>query len=289
MARTIGGPLASHLATSSHTRARMLRLDLLDGTSIGITTHNRPLLFDLGDGAISYDPDTGILPSAISLSEGFDTDNYEVSGPIGDVVTLDAVMGRRFNRARARLFDVNWKSLGSGPIRYMGGNIGEVRVEGGKFIFQIRSDLDRFNQTIGRILTPFCDADLGDARCQATFESIAATVTAVTDAMRFTVSFTGSYADDFFNAGKVQFATGALAGTAPVEIFDWSAGGGLVMFMPMAAPPEIGDMLTVSQGCPHTRTACRDIFANAINFRGFPEVPGSDQVLKAQVPEDASA
>lgn len=289
MSRTLGGPLAAHLATASHTRAKMLRLDLLDGTSIGITTHDRPILFDVGDGAITYSPETGIMPGAISLSAGFDTDNYEVSGPIGDTVSLDAVLGGRFNRARARIFEVNWKSLGSGAIKYMAGNVGEIRPEGGKFVFSIRSDLDRYNQTVGRTLTPMCDADLGDARCTADFVSIDATVTAATDAMRFTVAFDDDYADDFFNAGQVTFATGALAGTQPMEIFDWGADGSLILFMSLADVPAIGATLTVKQGCPKTRTACRDIFGNVVNFRGFPEVPGSDQVLKSQVPGDAAA
>jgi len=289
MPRTISAPMATHLAGDAHTRCRMLRLDLKDGTSIGISTHDKPILFDLGDGAILYDPATGILPSAISLSEGFDTDNCEVSGPIADVVTLAAVKGGRFNRARARLFDVNWKALSQGPIRYMGGDVGDARVEGGKFVLTLRSDMDRFNQTIGRILTPYCTADLGDAQCQATFVSITGTVTAVTDSMRCTVSFAGSYADDFFNAGKVQFTTGALAGTAPVEIFTWTAGGALVLFMPLAAAPQIGDTLTISQGCPKTRDACRDTFNNIEHNRSFPDVPGSDQVLKYPVPGDAAA
>ncbi len=289
MSRTLGGPLTSHLATSAHTRARMLRLDLKDGTTLGITTHDRPILFDLGDGAITYSPDTGILPSAISLSEGFDTDNYEVTGPISDDVTLDAVIGGRFNHAGARLFEVNWKSLGSGAIKLFAGNVSEANVAGGKFVFQIRNYLDKFNQTQGRVITPYCDADLGDARCQATFVSITGTVTAVTDSMRFTVSFTGSYADDFFNAGLVEFLTGDLAATAGVEIFDWTAAGGLTLFMPLSGSPIIGDTLTIKQGCPKIRAACRDLFDNIINFRGFPEVPGSDQVLKYPVPGNAGA
>lgn len=289
MSRTLGGPLSSHVATTTHTRARMLRLDLADGTSIGVTTHDRPLLFDLGDGAILYNPDTGILPSSVSLSEGFDTDNYEVTGPIGDTVTLDAVAGGRFNRARARLFEVNWKSLGSGAIKFLAGNIGGASVDSGKFVFQIRGDLDKFNQTIGRTLSPYCTADLGDAQCQATFVTIAATVTAVADAMRFTVSFTGTHANDYFNAGKVLFTSGALDGTAAVEVFDWSAAGAVTLFMPLADVPQIGDTLNISQGCPKTRAACRDTFDNIENNRSFPEVPGSDQVLKAQIPGDAAA
>jgi hypothetical protein len=98
------------------------------------------------------------------------------------------------------------------------------------------------------------------------------------------VSFAGTYADDFFNLGTVEALTGALAGTWPVEIFDWSAAGAIVLFAPLADVPAIGDTFTIKRGCGKTRADCmaRD---NIDFFRGFPEVPGSDQVLKIAVPD----
>jgi hypothetical protein len=40
----------------------------------------------------------------------------------------------------------------------------------------------------------------------------------------------------------------------------------------------VGDTLEISQGCGKTRAACL-AFDNVVNFRGFPDVPGTDQVL----------
>lgn len=288
MSRTLGGPLASHIATRTHTRCAMLRLDLRDGTSIGITDHDRDLTFDLGDGAISYSAATGILPSDVKLSAGFDADNFEVTGPIADLVTREAVLGGRFNRARARLFQVNWRSLASGPIRILAGDVADARIEGGKFVFAITSDIARLNQVIGSVITPYCKADFGDARCGFTPEEISATVSAVSSDLSFTVTFTGSYANDYFNAGQIEFNSGALSGTAPVEIFDWTAGGVVTLFTALSDLPEIGDTLTVRKGCLKTRDACM-AYSNILNFRGFPEVPGSDQVLKYAVPGNAGA
>jgi uncharacterized phage protein (TIGR02218 family) len=265
----------------------MLRLDLRDGTSIGITDHDKDIAFDLGDGEITYDSGTGILASDIALSCGLDADNYEVSGPIGDVVTLAAVLGGRFDRATARLFQVNWKDTTQGALKLMRGSVSEARVEGGKFIFEIRSDVDRLNQTVGRTLTNGCDADFADqVRCFATATEIEGTVTAVTDAMRFTVSFAGSYANDLFNKGTVIGLTGANAGTV-VEIYDWTAAGVVTLFAPLAAAPEIGDTFTVRDGCGKSRADC--MAHNAIVwFRGFPEVPGSEQVMKPAIPGQGS-
>lgn len=281
--RTLSAGLTGHLATRSHTRCTMLRLDLRDGTSVGITDHNRDLAFDLGDGSITYQARTGIFASDVSLTASLDADNYEITGPIGETVTLEAILGGRFNRARARLFQVNHRNLSSGAIKLLIGSVSEVRPQGGKFVLEIRSDVDRFNQTVGRTIANNCDADHGDARCGRTPESVVGTVTAVTDAMRFTVSFSGSYANGYYDEGTVNFLTGDLAGTSPVEIFSWTAAGAINLFVPLAEAPAIGDTMTIKRGCGKARTDCM-ARSNILNFRGFPEVPGSDQVLRATIP-----
>ncbi len=281
--RTLAGGMTSHIAGRSHTRCSMMRLDLRDGSSLGITDHNDDLDFNLGDGSITYQSGTGILPSDIVLQIGLDADNCEIRGPINDVVTLEAVLGGRFDRARVRLFQVNHRALANGAISLLAGNIAEPRIEGGWFVFEIRSDFDRFNQVVGRTIVNNCDADYGDARCGATPESVVGTVTVVTDAMNFTVSYAGSYANDYFDAGTVEALTGDLAGTLPVEVHSWTAAGVIELFAPLVEAPTIGDTFTVKRGCGKSRADCM-ARNNIVNFRGFPEVPGSDQVLRAAVP-----
>jgi uncharacterized phage protein (TIGR02218 family) len=259
----------------------MLLLDLKDGTSIGITDHDKDIDFDIGDGIVTYGSGTGILASNVAMSCGLDADNYEVTGPIADIVTLDAIVGGRFNRARVRLFEVNWKQLSAGAIKLLAGNVTEARVEGGKFVLEIRSDVDRYNQTVGRVITDQCDADFADQiQCFATATEIVGTVTAVTDAMRFTVSFSGSYANDFFNKGTVEFLTGDLAGTDKIEIEDWTSAGAITLFAPAVESPAIGDTMTIRDGCGKSRADC--IAHNAIEwFRGYPEVPGRRALMPA--------
>ena len=282
MSRTLSPALTGHLATRSHTRCKMLLLDLMDGTSIGITDHDKDIDFDIGDGVVTYGAGTGILASNVALSCGLDADNYEVTGPIADVVTLDAILSGRFNRARSRLFEVNWKELSAGAIKILSGNVSEARVEGGKFILEIRSDVDHYNQTVGRIITNQCDADFADGiRCFATPTEITGTVTASTDPLHMTVSFAGAYANDFFNKGTVIGLTGANTGFV-VEIEDWTSGGAITLFAPLTETPDIGDTFTVRDGCGLSRADC--MAHNAIEwFRGYPEVPGR-KVLMPAVP-----
>jgi uncharacterized phage protein (TIGR02218 family) len=285
MSRTLSGALVSHLATSTHSRCKMLRLDLVEGTVLAVTDHDRVLAFDLGDGSADYTPRTGIMPSNLALSAGFDPDDLEVTGPLVDEATEDwhvtktMVVGGRFDDAVARFFQVNWSSLSSGAIELLKGRVVLAEVEGSRFKLSIHSEVSKFSQDIGRTITPYCDADFGDARCSYSPIVDAVAVTAVTDAMNFTVSNPNARANDYFNQGTVQFTSGALNGTRPVEVSDWSSGGVLTLWTELAEAPEIGDTLNLAQGCGKTRADCL-AYDNVLNFRGFPDVPGTDQVLR---------
>lgn len=285
MSRTLAAGMVTHLAASAHARVRMLRLDLVDGTTLAVSDHDTTLSFDLGDGAVDYSPRTGIIPSDLSLSTGFDADDIEVSGPLVEVateawhVTRAMVLGGRFDDATARFFQANWRNLSQGPVRLLKGRVVLAEVEGSRFKLTIHSEITRFNQEVGRTITGYCDADFGDTRCGYVVTPVAATVTAVASSREFTVSFSGTYANDYFNRGTVTFTSGALNGTRPVEVFDWSAAGVIALWTELAATPEVGDTLDLRQGCGKTRADCV-AFANIVNFRGFPDVPGTDQVLK---------
>lgn len=277
MSRTLGA-LSTHVTQGATSLARCVRLDLLDGTSLGISDHDRALSINLGDGALTYSPSTGIQPSALTLSVGFDADSLEIRGPLNATVTPAAVLGGRYDRARVRLFDANWNT----PSQFyplLAGDIAEARVEAGEFVFEVRGFQDRYNQTIGRVLSPYCPGTHATC-CVQIADSHATTVTAITDDMTFTVGMAVS-ADFLF--GTATFTTGVLAGTRPVEIFAVS-GNTVTLFTPLAGLPTIGDAVTLKEGCDRTRTMCRDRFANVLEFRGFPEVPGNDAYLKYPVP-----
>jgi len=53
----------------------------------------------------------------------------------------------------------------------------------------------------------------------------------------------------------------------------------LTLFLPALYAIQPDDAFTIRPGCDKTFATCRAKFDNAINFRGFPHVPGNDQVL----------
>lgn len=289
MTRTLGAGLTAHLGTGKTRLARCVVLDLVDGTSLGITDHDRDLTVSFGSSpAYLLRSDVGAIPSAIQQSIGFETDSMEVSGPIGSVVTQEAVMGGRYRGARARVFDVNWSDT-SQIARLLAGKVSECNVDGGRFRFSVRSHLDAYNQVIGRVITPYCSHDFGvfdppHSRCQATPLTWDATVTAVTDALRFEVSWdAGAPTAANVRNGEVEFTSGALAGTRPVEVFDLTGGDALELYHLLVEAPQVGDTLTVKQGCAKTRTACK-AFDQILNNGGFPDAPGSDKYLPMPTP-----
>lgn len=279
--RTLSAGMAGHVAGTAHTRCNMLLIVLQDGTSIGITDHEKDLDFDvIGDGTVTYSARTGVAMSDLALSASLDADNFEARGPLNDTFTFDGITGGRFDRARVHRFQVNWKDLSLGSIDLLAGNITEARTEGGEFILEIRSDMDRYNSEAGRVITNNCWADFADGVfCHATATEITGTVIAVTSALLFRVSFVGSYAANFFNQGKVTGLTGANSGVA-VEIFDWAADGSIELLVPLASIPEIGDTFNVRDGCGKAHADC--MAHNQIeDFRGYHGVPGRKALLPA--------
>ena len=47
-------------------------------------------------------------------------------------------------------------------------------------------------------------------------------------------------------------------------------------------PP--GDAFTITAGCDKQFATCQAKFANAVNFRGFPHMPGNDYVPPSPAP-----
>ena len=57
----------------------------------------------------------------------------------------------------------------------------------------------------------------------------------------------------------------------------------------MATPIVAGDTFMVTAGCDKSFATCRDKFANGVNFRGFPHMPGNDFVTSYPNSDDPTA
>lgn len=90
----------------------------------------------------------------------------------------------------------------------------------------------------------------------------------------------GAFADGWFDGGVVTWESGANAGVSQ-EVNGWvQASRTLTLFLSAPLPIAPGDRVRVTPGCDKSIATCRAKFANWLNFRGFPELPGSAAALE---------
>ena len=97
----------------------------------------------------------------------------------------------------------------------------------------------------------------------------------------FVASGLGGFTAGWFERGKLVFTSGANEGAA-MEVKAHALapeGARLELWRRMARPVAEGDTFTVTAGCDKQFATCRAKFANGINFRGFPHMPGNDFVV----------
>lgn len=282
--KTITSDLNDHAAQSTTSFATCWKVVRTDDEIFGFTDHDKDLTVPVGVGVL-YKARTGYTRTTIETSSSLAVDNLDLEGIFDDasITELDIVAGL-WDYADVEIFQVNWADLTQGVCKMRKGRLGEVKAGRSTFVTELRGLLQNVQQEVGRVFGPQCDADLFDARCAVdpiAFTDTAA-VTAVTSRRVFAASSL-SRADGFFDAGKVTFTSGDNNGLSMEVKLSLNAGGAIQLQLPMPFDVQVGDTFTIRAGCAEkSLSMCRDKFSNVINFRGFPYVPGTDQMVKGR-------
>jgi uncharacterized phage protein (TIGR02218 family) len=103
----------------------------------------------------------------------------------------------------------------------------------------------------------------------------------VLDPAAFTVATPAGFSLGAFAGGTLAFDTGPNAGTTHPVMAHTRVGAfdTISLWGPPAAAMAAGQQVTLTVGCDKRFETCRDRFANAANFRGFPHIPGNDHLL----------
>jgi len=265
--------MQAHLDSGATTLCWCWRLTRGDGQVAGFTDHDQPLAFD----GVTYHAASGFTASEVQSSLGLSVDNLTVSGALSAETLNEADLeAGLYDGAAIAIWRVNWRDT-SQRVLMRAGTLGEVTRSGGAFQAEVRGLAQALNQPVGRVFGHLCDANLGDARCGLAITPIEAAVTAVTDARRFTVSGLDDAADGDFTAGLLTFTGGANNGRSG-EI-KRQTGSMIELWQAMREPVAVGDAVTLKPGCDKQFSTCRARFANTLNFRGFPHMPGNDAVI----------
>jgi len=284
--RSIPPALQAKLSSGVSTLARCWIVTRRDAMKLGFTDHDD----DLTVAGTLCRAGTGLTASEATARLGLQVDGSEIAGALADNSLAEADLAAgRYDAAEIEMHLVDW-SEPSLSVLLARGVLGEVRREGAAFSAEVRSLAHRLDEETGRLYTATCAADFGDARCTVDLANPAfhssGTVAALAGASAFHAAGLGAFADGWFTAGKLAFTSGANAGFAVEVKTHRVALDGVLLELWQRAPETVapGDAFTVTAGCDKRFATCRDRFANAVNFRGFPHIPGNDFVIAYPVP-----
>ena len=282
--RVLSSGLQDHLDSGGTTLCWCWRITRNDGVAFGFTDHDRDLVFD----NTTFEAASGFTGSEISGAVGLNVDTLDVEGALkSDRLSEADLAAGLFDNALIEIYRVNWADPDERVLmRY--GNLGEVARGAQHFRCEMRGLAHELQQPQGRIIQYGCDADLGDARCtvdldSSAFSSEAGAVASLGDSPRsFTASGLDTYANGWFSRGRLVWLTGAN-GTRVGEVklhAKSSVGVTIELWQRPSEAISEGDTFRIEAGCDKQFSTCRNKFANTINFRGFPHVPGNDFMLR---------
>lgn len=273
--------LQDHLDGGATTLAWCWRLIRGDGLVLGFTDHDNDLDFD----GTTFEAASGFTAGEIKESVGLSVDNLDVQGALQSSRLNEADLSAGlYDGAEVEIYRVNWADT-SQRVLMRKGNLGEIRRGKTAFSAEVRGLAHKLNQPVGRSYHFACDADLGDGRCGVdldtpTYRAVGTVLLAQTRG-RFAASGLEAYEPGWFSAGVIGWLTGPNAGLK-MEVRSHEASeatASLDLWQEMSRAIDAGNTFEVTAGCDKLFTTCQAKFANGLNFRGFPRIPGNDFVL----------
>lgn len=258
------------------TIAFVWRIDRRDGVTIGFTTHDHDLMLD----GLVCRAAPGMLPSAISAADGFDVTTLDVSGALtDDAITSDDLFAGRWDGAKVRLWAVDWSDPDDAPLLLTRGEIGDVGIEDGRFMAELRGPTALLEAPVTELTSPECRADLGDRRCRVDLAplTIWSRVTLIENAATIRVGVSEAV-DDAYRYGWLRWLDGPNSGLTSAVIR--SDGYRIELREPPPFAAEAGVRVELTQGCDKRLETCAARFGNAANFRGEPHLPGNDLLTR---------
>ena len=278
--RAIGAELQARLDGGATTLCRCWRVVRRDGVVHGFTDHDEDVAFE----GVEFRASSGMDAGALQAGTGLAVDNGQAVGALSSAAISEAdIREGRFDRAAVVQWLVDWVRPELRVVLFAG-EFGEIRRADGAFEVELRGLADTLNVPVGRTMMRTCDRVLGDAKCgvltagpEFSVEAVAAEGSA--GAVLAVGGDLGAFEAGWFVHGQVVWLDGANAGTSQSVKADRGTGARVVeLWQEPPAGLQAGDRFRLVAGCDKRAETCRAKFANFMNFRGFPHIPGEDWV-----------
>lgn len=249
------------------------RIERADGLGLALTSHDAVICHE----GVDYQPAPGLLPSAVSKRSGLDPGSTEIDGAFSSAALTeeDLELGR-WNGAKVRLTAVRWQEPDDRPVDLVCGEIGDVRIEDRGFSADLIGPAARLDDAICPATSAECRAAFGSPECGVDLAGRRrrAVVSGLIGQRLGLDAPVGSE----FEGGRLVVVSGRCSGwTSPVGAVE----DGDVWLRD--APPSMlgaGCRVWLDEGCDKRFETCRTRFANAVNFRGEPHLPGNDLLTR---------
>ena len=249
------------------------RLERKDGAGIALTSHDEALLSD----GVNYEPTPGMLPASVTRSLGLEPGAGEASGALNaEALDADDLSLGRWDGAGIGLTAVDWRRPDLEPVQLIGGEIGSVAIDGDGFTADLKGAAAKLQNPVCPATSAECRAQFGDKQCRVDLagRTVLAEVTSSSDGeLTLDASF-----DDRFVLGRLRYLSGTNCGISTVIL---SVNGPAIQVrdLPRVAI-EAGCRVELREGCDKRFETCVARFANAVNFRGEPHLPGNDLLTR---------
>lgn len=243
-----------------------------DGAGFATTSHDRPLRV----GSTIFEADMDLHPAELVLSERMLGSSLRVKGALSNpALNSTDILSGRWSGTSVTLVTADW-SNGSEASIICKGELGHLKFDDGvlSMIVDVLPDASRDSpcpQT-----SPECRAVLGDERCRVDLRSrkMRVTVAAVEDSI---VVIDETYTEGFV-MGQLRWLTGKCSGMKQTIVA--ADGARLMLQARLHDKVESGDRALLVEGCDGRRATCAERFGNILNFRGEPDLPGSEILLR---------
>ena len=261
-------------------RCQIWTITRRDGVVFRYTSHDQ----DVRYGGQVYSSCRSLDPSASENASTLGSvGNIELEGIIDDDGISEAdLYGGLFDDAYVTVDLIAWDGA-EAPRRLASGWTGELSQGETGFKMEVLGAGARLDQqALVQMVTPGCRWVFGSPECGVDVEALAigGTVTASASRGRFLALLDAGDGGLQWGNGRLRWTSGANVGqVVEVKSVDFDTGD-VVLWASPAFLPEPGDAFDLLPGCDFVREGGCTVYANVINFGGFPDVPGSDSLLE---------
>lgn len=251
------------------TVATFWRIYRRDGAALAFTSHDRDLIF----GGITHRAAPGMVPAAIRMTTELSNDSAEAQGALHhDSIRAEDLAAGLFDEAAIDIGAVDWETLDH-HVLYCG-QIGRIEDGEGQFSAELQSAKSLLERDLVPRTSPTCRAEFCGRGCGLSSERFTTMrVVLALDLDTNRVRIAGIAGEDYVD-GHLRLLAGPQTGIT-FGIIEADAEW-LTLDRPLVAGTLPNARAILREGCDHTIATCAGRFANAINFRGEPFLPGND-------------